>query len=212
MKKLFCCLAFGAFFSAALAATPLTIVQVQEHALACLLSANCVVNSTLTNSTFTLTGVAGNGVLHTRTAAVTAGVAAGETIYAYRVDMTAARQSATGGSVCVKNMTINFGPDSPLAYIPATAANGAISGDVFVISSGGPGTVGLASATRNGNAITFVFSTPICPTMPAITHVAAGTSSFLFGLAAPTAPKAGVALLAASPTVTATPATRIPTH
>jgi hypothetical protein len=57
---------------------------------------------------------------------------------------------------------------------------------VFVITSGGLGTIGLKSAVQDGSVITFEFDQQIC-FVPAPN---AKNTTFFFGLAAATAPKA----------------------
>jgi hypothetical protein len=44
---------------------------------------------------------------------------------------------------------------------------------VYVVTSGGLGSVGLSSANQVGSAITFTFAQPVCP----------GATSYFFGLA-----------------------------
>jgi hypothetical protein len=74
---------------------------------------------------------------------------------------------------------VNFGPVASLPYAqPGTH-------EVFVITTGGLGSVGLKSAEKDGDVITFTFDNYLC----------AGKTSFLFGLAAATAPMATSATL-----------------
>ncbi|HML12226.1 MAG TPA: hypothetical protein VK456_02905 [Xanthobacteraceae bacterium] len=67
---------------------------------------------------------------------------------------------------------IDFGPVQQLTYPQNQPA------DVFVITEGGLGSVGIQSAEQDGTVITFTFSAPLC----------AGATSYFFGLAATNAP------------------------
>jgi hypothetical protein len=65
--------------------------------------------------------------------------------------------------------------------------------DVFVVTKGGLGTIGLASAVQNRNIITFTFSQPVC----AADNSGPGHTSFFFGLASINPPKAITATIEA---------------
>ncbi len=92
---------------------------------------------------------------------------------------------------------LNFGPVAKLPYA------GNSPSDVFVVTQGGLGSVGLKSAEQDGDVITFSFSNYLC----------AGQTSFFFGLAAAKAPTAGAAMLfgIGSPPFVQT-AAQVPTH
>ena len=84
---------------------------------------------------------------------------------------------------CIVGFTINFGPVAQLPYQQGTQAQ------VFVITTGGLGTIGLKSADQDGDVITFEFEKPVCvPPAPSVS----ATTSF-FGLAAKGTPKATTA-------------------
>ena len=76
-------------------------------------------------------------------------------------------------------MVLNFGPVTKLTY-PQNAP-----GYVFVITTGGVGSIGIAAADQSGDVITFTFSKYLCT----------GQTSFFFGLAAKGAPKTATATL-----------------
>jgi hypothetical protein len=83
---------------------------------------------------------------------------------------------------CVNSVTLNFGPVvSTLDF----NADGTANDQVFVVTSGGLGTVGLASADKVGNQITFTFSSPVC----AGGSPGAGQSSFFWGLVSARQPR-----------------------
>ena len=96
----------------------------------------------------------------------------------------------------VARLKIAFGPVVKEPYPP-----GALK-QVWVTTSGGLGSVGIAAATQTGNAITFTFGAGgVCP----------GQTSYFFGLtSASTTPQPGVATLSYSLGGTATTADRVP--
>ena len=146
-------------------AAQLTVVNVNAPNISCVFDVSCtiVVNDTTGNLTYTQFG---GGFFQSRVfpiaKAPTPG--AGNIAYLYRLDLTQANKFAD----CVVGATVNFGPPAKLPYLPNTPAH------VFVITTGGIGTVGIASAEQDGAAITFTFSAPVC----------GGVSSRFFGLAA----------------------------
>lgn len=91
--------------------------------------------------------------------------------YEFRVDL----RQLPAGTKAITKLTVRFTPNIPVDF----NGDGQLD-DVFVITSGGLGSVTLASAVRNGTDITFTFAGK---------GVTAGTSSFFFGLAAKYAPK-----------------------
>jgi hypothetical protein len=171
------CTAIAALFTlgAALAAN-LKVVNVNAPAVNCVFDASCtiVVTDSVGNLTFTPLG---NGArLQSRTFTAKPGTpAAGKTGYLYRVDLT----SGAGFTECTAGLVVNFGPVASLPYAqPGTS-------EVFVITTGGLGSVGIKSAEKDGDVITFTFDNYLC----------AGKTSFFFGLAAATAPMATTATL-----------------
>jgi hypothetical protein len=102
-------------------------------------------------------------------------VAAGTTVYVYRLDLT----QADPHSECLAGLVINFGPP---AQMPSATANAA---QVFVITTDGHGTVSVKSAEQDGDFIQFNFEGAVCP----------GQSSLFFGLASKSPPVSGSASL-----------------
>ena len=144
-------------------AGPLSIVDVGAPAINCVFNTACKVVVDDSVGTFTLPGDTGEARLQSRTYPGTPPApAAGLMAYEYRMDLT----SVTGKN-CVSKMILNFGPVSPLPYVPTAVF------DVYVVTSGGLGTIGLGSALQAGSAIEFNFAKPVCP----------GDTSFFFGLA-----------------------------
>ena len=128
-------------------------------------------------------------------------LAAGKAGYVYRISLT----QAAGTADCLGGLVLNFGPALKLPYAPDKLA------DVFVITSGGLGSIGLKSAERFGEVIVFDLAKPLC--LEGGPNLA--NTTFFFGLAANTAPapKAVDAQIYAfgSPSFYAVEA-RVPTH
>jgi len=164
---------FGA--ASGVQAAPLAVVDVAAPAI------NCVFNTTpIPNApppacqvvvddsvgVFTPPGDVGAARLQSRTYPGTAPApAAGDMAYVYRVDLTAVKGVTAAN--CVTKLALKFGPVVKLHYGP----NGA--SDIFVVTTGGLGSVGIGSADQVGSTITFTFASPVCP----------GATSYFFGLA-----------------------------
>lgn len=177
----------GSFFLAisGAAAGPLTFVNVGAPAINCVFSqpvgGKCTV--TVSDSVGTIAmpfGVTGVGRLQSRTYTGAAGTpGAGQTAYLYRVDLTGA--VSDGEAPCVTDLEVDFGPVTKLPY-----TGGATKYDIFVITSGGIGSVGLFDAEQTGASVDLIFNQPVCagPTP------GSGKSSYFIGLASATAPHA----------------------
>jgi len=98
--------------------------------------------------------------------------AAGRAGYMYRISLT----QAGGSADCLGGLVLNFGPALKLPYAPDKLA------DVFVITSGGLGSIGLKSAERFGEVIVFDLAKPLC--LEGGPNLA--NTTFFFGLAADT--------------------------
>src|SRR2546430_17436166 len=70
----------------------------------------------------------------------------------YRIRLT----QAGGSADCLGGLVLNFGPALKLPYAPDKLA------DVFVITSGGLGSIGLKAAERFGVVIVFALAKPLC--------------------------------------------------
>jgi hypothetical protein len=141
---------------------------------------NCAGTSADSSAPVSIDGIGGRALLHTRIFTGEFGSpATGLSGYAYRVNMS----GAYGGrkTACVSALRLTFGPTVKLPYV-----SGGPYVDVFVVTTGGLGSIGLASAERDGNAIVFTFSHPVC----AGADRGQGQSSFYFGLTSTQAPKA----------------------
>jgi len=164
-------------------AAPLNVVTVSAPEINCIYETDCTVTVTDTVAAITLPSMTGAGRLQSRTFAGQAGApAAGKTGYEYRLDMTQA--TAIGDVACVTGLEVNFGPVAKLQYNKVGPVD-----DVFVITKGGLGNIGLASAEQDRNTITFTFSQPVC----AADTSGPGKSTFFFGLTSTHTPKGIVA-------------------
>ncbi|MBV9993440.1 MAG: hypothetical protein JOZ72_19365 [Alphaproteobacteria bacterium] len=167
----------------AASAAPLTVVNVAAPAINCVFNVSCTVTVTDSIGNFTLSGDVGTGRLQSRTfPGAPPAPAAGQTGYDYRVDMTAMK-GATADN-CVTSLRLDFGPAATLNYKPG------VPSQLFVITTGGLGSVGVASADLTAAGIlTVKFAAGgVCP----------GATSYFFGLAAKGAPVKSTASLGAS--------------
>jgi len=166
---------------AATQAAPLTVVEVGAPAVNCIYNTSCTITVTDSVGAITVPDAVGTARLQSRSYVGSKGApAAGKNGYMYRVDLT--QSVAVGGAMCVSALKVDFGPISKFHY-----KSGGPLADVFVITAGGLGNVGLASADQTGNVITFHFKNPgVCPG----SSPGKGDTSFFFGLTAVKPPKA----------------------
>jgi hypothetical protein len=161
----------------------LTVVKVAAPDVNCVFDPSCTITVTDSAGDIVIPGTTGKAILQSRTFTGTAGApGAGLTGYEYRVDMTQAMSQVD--SSCVSDLTIDFGPLVQLQYNKVGPND-----DVYVVTKGGLGTIGLFSADMTDTKITFVFDQPVC----AGTEGKKGDTSFFFGLAAKGTPTGSVA-------------------
>jgi hypothetical protein len=180
MKKLTLFLLFT-FFATTAQAGPLSVVNVSAPPINCVFDPSCTVVVNDTTAPISLPGSSGPGFLQSRTyRGLPGSPAAGLYAYLYRVDL----RNAAGilNIACVNSVTINFGP-----VVSTLDFNGDhTTGDqVFVITGGGIGSVGIASANQVGGQITFNFSSPVCDG----SSPGNGQSSFFWGLVSTRQPR-----------------------
>jgi hypothetical protein len=163
-------------------AAPLSFVNVSAPDI------NCVFNTTCTVTVTDHIGIiavppllwTGSARLQSRTYPGAAGApGAGKTAYEYRVDLTQA--VSDGEAPCVTDISLDFGPVTKLQYNKVGPLD-----DVFVVTKGGLGTVGLLDVEQNGNVVTFTFNQPVC----AGASAGKGMTTYFFGLASDHAPHA----------------------
>ena len=165
-------LALGA---AAARAQPLTVVEVNAPAVNCVFPPACTITVSDSVGFIPLPYLAApkTAFLQSRTFSGAAGTpAAGKAGYMYRISLT----QAAGSADCLGGLVLNFGPALKLPYAPNKVA------DMFVITSGGLGSVGVKSAERFGEVIVFDLAKTLClgggPNL--------ANTTFFFGLAADT--------------------------
>jgi|SRR5579871_214142 len=162
-------------------AAPLRVVNVAAPGVNCVFNPTCTIIVTDSVGNFTLPSENGTGRLQSRTfASADNAPAAGKTGYMYRLDMTPMTTPA-GAPQCLNTLTLDFGPIVGLRY----QGEAAPLADIYVVTSGGMGSIGIASADQAGSAITFTFSSPVCP----------GQTSYFFGLASSNPPTPTTAAL-----------------
>jgi hypothetical protein len=178
MKKLFlafllCCAPF------VVQAVPLKVVNVSAPAINCVFNPPCTVTVNDTSDNVTMSA-GGTGFLQSRTYKGYPGSPAdGLYAYEYRLDL----RNAVGALniACIDWMSISFGPVvSTLNYGGSAAPD-----QVFVVTGGGIGTIGIASAIQTGSNIKFKFTSPVCEGGAP----GKGDSSFFWGLVSKTQPK-----------------------
>jgi hypothetical protein len=169
--------------AAAAQAAPLSIVNVAAPDINCVFETDCTIVVTDSVGNIAVPGITGTARLQSRTFAGMAGApAAGKTGYEYRVDLTQA--VAIGDVACVTALSVDFGAVTKLQYNKTGPLD-----DVFVVTKGGLGSIGLTSAEQSGNVVEFTFSQPVC----ANDAISKGQTTYFFGLASAFAPKGVVA-------------------
>lgn len=159
-------------------AETLSVVNVNYTGVTCTFDTSCTIGVSDSTAAIPLPGIVGTAQLQSRTfVGGASSPAAGYRGYEYRVDLT----GATGLTAipCVTSVRVAFGAVTPFQYDGVGAAD-----QVFVITSGGIGTIGLSSAVKSGNDITFTFASPVC----AGSSPGTGATSYFFGLASQHAP------------------------
>lgn len=154
-------------------AEALRSVEVSAPAINCLFDPTCRV--VFSDSTETLSiGTEGPSFLQSRTFRGRPGSpAAGLYVYEYRIDL----RRATGilHIPCLDSLSLDFGP---IVRTLDLDGNGEKGDEVFVVTQGGLGSIGLTSAEKSGSKITFRFRNSVC----AGGRPGDGQSTFFFGL------------------------------
>jgi hypothetical protein len=200
MNKLLLTIILFTTFTAA-QAQPLRIVNVSAPAINCLFDPSCrvVVDDTTDEAPLPLSG---RHFLQTRIFRGVRGSAAeGLYVYEYRLDL----RNATGLTYvpCMTSLTVNFGAVVGDLDYDGDGKKGDL---VFVVTRGGLGSVGLASAEKKGDSITFNFDSRVC----AGGRPGEGQSTYFFGLVSTAPPKAGDATIRESDRAKYTAKARVP--
>lgn len=151
----------------ALFAQPLTVVNVQAP------NVNFVFNPSGSIPVQDLSSpIWKSGFLQSRNFQGAAGAPAAKLyVYEYRVDL----RNVVGITAIpfITSLTVDIGPNVKLDFNGDKKAD-----DVFVITKGGMGTIGIASAVRSGNQVKFTFTSPV----GGGSSPGKGESSFFFGI------------------------------
>ena len=150
-------------------AVPLSVVNVGAPAVNCVFNVTCTEVVTDSVGNFAVPGGVGMGRLQSRTSpGIVPAPAGGKMDYEYRVDLTSV--SAATGSICVTKIRFAFGPVVKEPYPPGPLR------DIYVVTSGGLGSVAVSTATQVGNVITFNFADPTTP------GICPGATGYFYGL------------------------------
>ncbi len=170
MRKVLMAMVLCAVSSAAHAAA-LSIANTSAPAVNCVFDPTCTILVTDTTDTIVLPGGTGSGFLQSRTYVGKPGTQAeGLYGYEYRIDL---REISGTPAPSVVSFSIDFGRVVPLDYNADS-----VTEHVYIVTAGGLGSIGPDYADKTGNKISFHF----------YGGVAAGTSSYFFGLASRTPP------------------------
>lgn len=151
----------------------LRVVNVSAPAINCIFNASCTVTVTDSVSDIPLPGTTATGRLQSRTFAAAPGSPAeGTTGYEYRVDL----RHVTGVSprACVASLWIFTGYPEARQYDGAGPLD-----NIFVVTRGGLGSIGVRSAIQEGEGTKITFTRPVCSGAGA----GPGQSSYFFGFA-----------------------------
>ena len=168
----------------AVQAVPLRVVNVSAPAINCVFNPSCTVTVNDTSDNIPMS-TGGTGFLQSRTYTGAPGAPAPwANVYEYRIDLL----NAVGATAisCIDWMKIDFNEVAMLDFNGDTRPD-----QVFVVTGGGIGTIGLASAIQTGSSIRFNFTSPICEGGAP----GRGDSSFFWGLVSKTPPKFVMATL-----------------
>jgi hypothetical protein len=166
---------------------PLRVVNVTAPAINCVFTtaSPCTIGVSDTSADVPMSA-GGTGRLQSRTFKGLAGSPAdGMFAYEYRLNLT----NAVGAVniACIDWMSISFGPVvNTLDYDSDRKPD-----QIFVVTSGGLGTIGLASAVQTADTIKFKFSKPVCEGG----SPEKGDSSFFWGLVSKSPAKEVTAIL-----------------
>lgn len=177
--KLMLAVAVSSVALATARAEELRRVEVSAPAINCLFDPNCRVVVSDSSDIIPI-AASGPNFLQSRTFRGRRGsVAEGLFVYQYRIDL----RRATGivHIPCLDSLSIDFGP---VVRTLDLDGNGNGGDEVFVVTRGGIGIVGIASAEKTGNTITFRFENSVC----AGGRPGDGQSTFFFGLVSTHAP------------------------
>ena len=166
---------------------PLRVVNVTAPAINCVFTtaSPCTIGVRDTSADVPMSA-GGTGRLQSRTFKGLAGSPA-DGMFAYEYRLNLANAVGAVNIACIDWMSISFGPVvNTLDYDSDRKPD-----QIFVVTSGGLGTIGLASAVQTADTIKFKFSKPVCEGGAP----EKGDSSFFWGLVSKSPAKEVTAIL-----------------
>ena len=164
----------------------LKIVEVGAPAINCKFDTDCTITVNDFVDTFSMPASSGQGRLQSRMFPVGEPGTVGQGLfpYQYRIDLTSV--AGLTALPCVHELRIQSGPLEALDYDDDGKKE-----HVYVVTSGGLGTVRPTKAKRNRGAIVFEFSPAVC----AGSSPGGGQTSYFFGVASKNPPRSVTARL-----------------
>ena len=166
-------------------------VNTSASTVYCLFDPSCTVTATDSSTTPITMQSGGAAFIHTRTFAGKPGTAAsGLYGYEYRIDLEKAFatmvQVEEVGEInympCLRSIIIEFGPTIDTLDYDGDGKTGELA---YVVTSGGPGKIGLGPIERYHGILTFNFDSPVCV---GDAH-RPGDTTFFFGLVSSQPPR-----------------------
>ncbi|HWQ70386.1 MAG TPA: hypothetical protein VN494_10640 [Patescibacteria group bacterium] len=170
----------------------LKAAKVSSSAVYCLFDPSCAVTVIDSSTTPIPMQAGGTAFLQSRTFTGKPGTpASGLYGYEYRIDLEKAVQTKIqveelGEEItympCLRSITFEFGPIIDTLDYDSDGKAGDLA---YVVTSGGPGKIGLGSIERYHGLLTFIFDSPLCVG----SLQGQGDSTFFFGLASTKPPR-----------------------
>ena len=175
----------------------LKTVNVSSSAIYCIFDPSCTVPFTDSSTTPIPMESGGTSFIESRTFAGKSGTpASGLYGYEYRIDLSKAVDTMVDvegvGKIkympCLRSIVLEFGPITDTLDYNGDGETGDLA---YVVTSGGPGGIGLQSLERYHNMLTFNFDSPICV---GGAH-GQGDSTYFFGLVSARPPRSVTATI-----------------
>ncbi len=183
---------FNGHVSETIIAAPETVVRIAEVSapdINCVFDTDCVITVNDTTDIITLPLGTGSGFLQTRTWPVGEPGTQAEGLYGYEYRIDVRGIAGTLAIPCVSSFQLSFPNLVPLDY-----DGDSVLEEVFVVTSGGIGTIQPFLVDKVGDNLTFTFAPSAC----AGSFSGDGDSTFFIGLTSTSPPVFNTALLAGS--------------
>ncbi len=152
---------------------PLAVVDVRAPDVWCVFDADCKITVRDKVDEFVVGPTTGRAFLQSRLLPRGQQGTPAEGLYGYLYRLDLSELVGITAIPCIKEMKIDFGPIAKLDYNHDGAQD-----DVFVVTVGGLGSVGISSASQDNRIVTFTFQQGLC----AGSSPGSGQSSFFFGM------------------------------